>query len=49
LIAYFLGNICAKYCRNRTVYVKIITSCKGVTFLRHGVDSRLAHAQWKYG
>ena len=22
LIAYFLGNICAKNCRNRTVYVK---------------------------
>ena len=32
LIAYFLGNICAKNCRNRTVYVKIITSCKGGTF-----------------
>jgi len=26
LIAYFLGNICAKNCRNRTVYVKIIAS-----------------------
>jgi len=32
LIAYFLGNICAKSCRNRTVYVKIIASCKGGTF-----------------
>jgi len=32
LIAYFLGNICAKNCRNRTVYVKIIASCKGGTF-----------------
>ena len=29
LIAYFLGNICAKNCRNRTVYVKMIASCKG--------------------
>ena len=38
LIAYFLGNICAKNCRNRTVYVKIIASCKGGTFLRHGVE-----------
>jgi len=28
LIAYFLGNICAKNCRNRTVRVKIIASCK---------------------
>ena len=28
LIAYFLGNIC----HNRTVYVKIIASCKGGTF-----------------
>ena len=32
LIAYFLDNICAKNCRNRTVYVKIIASCKGGTF-----------------
>jgi len=32
LIAYFLGNICVKNCRNRTVYVKIIASCKGGTF-----------------
>jgi len=32
LIAHFLGNICAKNCRNRTMYVKIITSCKGGTF-----------------
>jgi len=32
LIAYFLGNICAKNCRNRTVYVKIIAGCKGGTF-----------------
>jgi len=32
LIACFLGNIYAKNCRNRTVYVKIITSCKGGTF-----------------
>jgi len=26
LIAYFLRNICAKNCCNRTVYVKIIAS-----------------------
>jgi len=32
LIAYFLGNICAKNCRNRTVYVKIIGRCNGWTF-----------------
>ena len=32
LIAYFLRNIYAKNCRNRTVYVKIIGSCKGGTF-----------------
>ena len=32
LIAYFLGNIYAKNCRNRTVYVKIIASGKGGTF-----------------
>jgi len=31
LIAYFLGNIYAKNCRNQTVYVKIIASCKGGT------------------
>jgi len=38
LITYFLGNICAKNCRNRTVYVKIIASCKCGTFLlRHSV------------
>jgi len=32
LIAYYLGNICANNCRNRTVYVKIIASCKCGTF-----------------
>ena len=32
LIAYFLGNIYAQNCRSRTVYVKIIASCKGGTF-----------------
>ena len=31
-IAYFLRKIYAKNCRNRTVYVKIIASCKGGTF-----------------
>ena len=40
LIAYFLGNTCAKNCRNRTVYVKIIASCKGGTFLRHTVNQK---------
>jgi len=39
LIACFLGNICAKQCRNRTVYVKITASCKGGTFLRYSVDA----------
>ena len=37
LIAYFLGNICAKKCRNRTVYLKIIASVKVELFLRHTV------------
>jgi len=32
LIVYFLDNIYAKNCRNWTVYVKIIASCKGGTF-----------------
>ena len=32
LIPYFLGNIFAKNCRNRTVHVKIIASCKGGRF-----------------
>ena len=31
-IVYFLGNIYAKNCRNRTVCVKIIASCKRGTF-----------------
>jgi len=39
LIAYFLGNICAKNCRNRAVYVKIIASCEGGTFF--GIHLRL--------
>ena len=37
LTACFLGNICAKNCRNRTVYVKLTASCKGVTFFRDNV------------
>ena len=37
LIAYFLGNIYAKNCRNRTVYVNIIASQKVGRFLRHSV------------
>ena len=32
LNACFLGSICAKNCRNRTVYVKTTASCKGGTF-----------------
>jgi len=32
LIAYFLGNISAKNCCIRAVYVKIMASCKGGTF-----------------
>jgi len=32
LIAYFFGNICAKNCCNRTVYVNITASCEGGTF-----------------
>jgi len=32
LIAYFLGNICDKNCRNRTMYVKIIASQSGMFF-----------------
>ena len=35
LIAYFLGNVCAKNCRNR----KIIASCKGGRFF----DTRCRH------
>ena len=38
LIACFLGNICAKNCHNRTVYVKITASCKGGTFFWDTVD-----------
>jgi len=38
LIAYFLGNICAKNCCNRTVYVKIIASQRWDVFWdRHSV------------
>ena len=32
LIAYFLGNTCAKNCRNRAVYVKIIATQSGTFF-----------------
>jgi len=41
LIAYFLGNICAKNCRNRAVYVKLQHVVKVGRFLRHGVLYRL--------
>ena len=34
LFAYFLCNICAKNCRNWTVYVKIIASQRWDVFLR---------------
>ena len=51
LIAYFLGNIYAKNCRNRTVYVKIIASCKGGTFFETQCilsDDRNAMLIWIY-
>jgi len=41
LTACFLGNICAKNCRNRTVYVQIIASQRWGRFLRHSVYVRL--------
>jgi len=44
LIAYFLRNMCAKNCRNRTVYVKIIASCKGGTFF----ETRCIYAEYIY-
>jgi len=37
LIAYILGNIFAKNCCNRTVYVKITASQRWDDFLRHSV------------
>jgi len=37
LIAYFLGNIFAKHCCNRTVYLKIIASERWDVILRHDV------------
>jgi len=40
LIAYFLGNICAKNCRNRTVYVKIIAAKGGTFFETQLVENR---------
>jgi len=43
LIAYFLGNIYAKNCRNRTVYVKIIASCKGGVFFETQCRLGLTH------
>jgi len=48
LIAYFLGNICAKNCRNRTVYVKIIASCKGGTFLSFWDTVYIWGAHWHH-
>jgi len=49
-IAYFLGNVCAKNCRNRTVYVKILASCKGGTFFETqcGVQSKPNERQAVY-
>jgi len=51
LIAYFLGNICAKNCHNRTAYVKIIASCKGGTFFETQcmVDMQPAAAEIRRG
>ena len=50
LIVSFLNNICAKNCRNRTVYVKIIASCKGGTFFetKCGVQSKPNEPQAVY-
>ena len=48
LIAYFLRNICAKNCHNRTVYVKIIISCKGGTFLRHSEHTAAHYTGYYY-
>ena len=39
LIAWFLGNISAKNCRSRTVYVKMTASRRWNVFLRHSVDT----------
>jgi len=44
LIAYFLHNIFAKNCFNRTVYVKIIARQMWDVFLRHSVDVLVAIA-----
>ena len=38
MIAYFLGNIYAKTCRNRTLYVKIIACQRWDVFSRHSVE-----------
>jgi len=43
LIAYFLGNKCAKNYRNQTVHVKIIASQRWDVFLRHGVFYYQSH------
>jgi len=45
LIAYFLGNICAKNCV--TVYVTIIASCKGGTFFETQCILKLSHNELK--
>ena len=37
LIAYFLGNIFAKNCCSRTVYVRMVASQRWDVFLRHSV------------
>jgi len=46
LIAYFLSNICAKNCRSRTMYVKIISSQRWDVFLRHSVVGWLINFAW---
>ena len=37
LMPTFSATFVPKNCRNRTVYVRIIASCKGGMFLRHSV------------
>ena len=53
LIAYFLGNIFAKNCCSRTVYLKIIASQRWDVFLRHSVypvdDALYLFGEWCSG
>jgi len=40
LIAYFLGNICAKNYQNPFMYVTVTVCNISVVFLRHSVEHR---------